>query len=244
MDNDELLRSLRADAPALRAAARAADPNVAIEACPAWTPVDLVWHVGEAHHFWATVVGDKLQSPDGYVRPARPDTDEGVDAFAADSAELLLNALSSTDPATPVWTWSDQKDAGFVIRRMAQETAVHRVDAEHAAGHDHRIDAETASDGIDEFLEFFATMWRRDDALPLNGSVHLHCTDAAGEWLVTTDSDDNYVVTREHAKGDAAMRGSAHDLLMVLWRRSPIDNIDCVGDVAVAQRFVARTDLD
>ena len=35
------------------------------------------------------------------------------------------------------------------------------------------------------------------------------------------DGAGGYDVTREHAKGDAAMRGAAADLLLVLWRRLP-----------------------
>ncbi len=54
-----------------------------------------------------------------------------------------------------MWTWSPQQDVAFVIRRVTQETAVHRVDAERAAGRDHRIDPELAADGVDEFLYHF-----------------------------------------------------------------------------------------
>jgi len=245
MDHDELLASLRRDAQALLTAARSAAPDQDIEACPGWKPLDLVWHIGEAHFFWSTMVEQRFTDPHQVesMGPQRPGDESGVFAFAEDSAAGLIDTLSSLDPSTEVWTWSKQKDVAFVIRRMAQETAVHRVDAERAAGNDYRIDPELASDGIDEFLEFF-TQRTAEDAPPLDGSVHLHCTDVAGEWLVTTDDDSAYVVTREHAKGDAAMRGDAHDLLMVLWRRSPIESVDIVGDSAVAERLVARTDLE
>ena len=126
---------------------------------------------------------------------------------------------------------------------MAQEVAVHRVDAERAAGRDHRIEPELASDGIDEFLEFFLSDIAKG-APALDGSVHVHCTDVDGEWLVTTDADGAYVVTREHAKGDAAVRGPANDLLMVLWRRDPLDTVEVIGDRSVAERLVARTNLE
>jgi uncharacterized protein (TIGR03083 family) len=178
-----------------------------------------------------------MQDWHGYVDPTRPDTDEGLFAFAAESAEQLVTALSAVDPATPVYTWAAQKDVAFVIRRMAQEVAVHRVDAEQAAGRDHRIDPDLASDGVDEFLEFHL-------ADEVAGSVHLHCTDVDGEWLVAPGADGTKVVTREHAKGDAAIRGPAHDLLMVLWRRQPLDTVDVVGDRSVAERFVTSTDLE
>ncbi len=243
MDAQQYIDSIGVDSAGLRDAAAAADRSTAIAACPDWTVPDLVWHIGEVQHFWGTIVRDRMQDWQAYVEPTRPDTDEALFAFAADSAEQLVAALSGVDPATPVYTWSSQKVAGFVTRRMAQEVAVHRVDAERAAGRDHRIEPELASDGIDEFLEFFLSDIAKG-APALDGSVHVHCTDVDGEWLVTTDADGAYVVTREHAKGDAAVRGPANDLLMVLWRRDPLDTVEVIGDRSVAERLVARTNLE
>jgi len=236
------LEAIARDAPVVRESARAA-PAAVVAACPGWTATDLAWHVGEVHHFWATVVADRLTDPGGYVEPVRPDDDAAVLAFNESSGRALQETLAGTDPATPVWTWSNQHDVAFVVRRMAQETAVHRVDAERAGGRDHRIDAELASDGIDEFLVHFLPDVAAD-APALGGSVHVHCTDVAGEWLVTTDADGAYVVSREHAKGAAAVRGPAHDVLMVLWRRQRLDTVEVLGDRDVAERFVARTNLE
>lgn len=103
----------------------------------------------------------------------------------------------------------------------------------------------TAVEAIDAFLV---------DRLPvvdpnapaLGGSVHLHTTDGGdvvGEWLVTVDGHDAYVITREHAKGTCALRGRAADLLEVLWRRRPLSTIEVIGDADVARRFVSRTRL-
>jgi hypothetical protein len=114
---------------------------------------------------------------------------------------------------------------------MAHEVIVHRWDAERAAGLEPVIDPVLASDGIDEFLTFFVTPegWGPYD-VP-TASVHLHATDTPGEWLVSL-GDGTSIVTREHAKGDAAMRGNASDLLLALWERVPLDRIDVIGDPA------------
>lgn len=118
-----------------------------------------------------------------------------------------------------------------------------RWDADTAAGRQAAIEPELASDGIDYFL----THMLSDvvgDAAAVGGSVHLHCTDVAGEWTVREGDDGKQVVTREHAKGDAALRGAASDLLLALWRRKDLASIDIVGDAAVANRFIAHTSLD
>ncbi len=177
------------------------------------------------------------------MQTTRPATFDEVFAVAEHWAGELDRVLTDTDPATPHWTWTADKTTGFVVRRMAQETAVHRLDAERAAGRTYVIDPELASDGVDEFLFAFLRRGSTPTAPPLDGSVHLHCTDVAGEWLVVDDGAGGYVVTREHAKGDAAIRGTANDLLLVLWRRLPLDAVEVIGDRAVAERFIARTDL-
>ena len=66
------------------------------------------------------------------------------------------------------------------------------------------------------------------------GSLHLHCTDTHGEWLVTID-DDGYHLVRAHAKGDAALRGPAEALLLRLWNRDTdrADELSPVGDERV-----------
>jgi predicted lipid carrier protein YhbT len=64
--------------------------------------------------------------------------------------------------------------------------------------------------------------------------------DGAGEWTVRPGEGASCVVTRDHAKADTALRGEAHDLLMVLWRRAPLDSVTVFGDEALAQAFVGR----
>ena len=71
---------------------------------------------------------------------------------------------------------------------MAHETAVHRFDAERAAGRDYRVEAELASDGVDEYLDFVLPRTVAK-GLRLGGSVHLHCTDVPGEWIIEPGDD-------------------------------------------------------
>ena len=121
--------------------------------------------------------------------------------------------------------------------------AVHRWDVDAAAGASKPIESALASDGIDEFLTHMLSA-AVVDAPAVDGSVHLHCTDVAGEWTVSEGDDGKQMITREHAKANAALRGTASDLLLALWRRQGLASIDVVGDAAVAERFLAHTFLD
>jgi uncharacterized protein (TIGR03083 family) len=240
MDTADFLTAFDRDGTAFVASCELAGFGTRVASCPEWTVSDLLWHLMEVQHFWRTIVGDRRDTWEGYEQPPRPDDPELADAYREGLAETLA-VLRAADPGAPNWTWAAERSAGFVIRRMAQETAVHRWDADDVAGHRTAIEAVLASDGVDEFLEHFLT-WRDDASAPVAGSVHLHCTDVAGEWTVR-EGDHAFVVSREHAKGDGAIRGAASDVLLTLWRRQPLSSVDVVGDAGVAARFVAYTPL-
>jgi uncharacterized protein (TIGR03083 family) len=241
MDRSDYLAALASDGAALLDACAAAGPTAAVAACPDWTVSDLLWHVAEVHHFWRTVVAEELPHWDRYTQPPRPADDE-LPSFAREGLAATIEVLAAADPATAVWTWSDDKTVAFVIRRMAHETMIHRWDAEVAAGLSPVLDPSMASDGIDEFLAHFVHD-AAEGAAPVAGSVHIHCGDVPGEWTIREAADGSLAVTREHAKGDCAIRGAAADILLALWRRTPLAAVDVVGDAAVAARFVARPSL-
>jgi hypothetical protein len=49
-------------------------------------------------------------------------------------------------------------------------------------------------------------------------------------------------VSHEHARGDAAVRGTASDLLLYLWGRPVEDRVDVLGNPAAVERFFAAFD--
>lgn len=165
--------------------------------------------------------------------PDRPAPDETV-AAARVQLDRLVAALTDIDPETPLWTWGTTDTARFYFRRMANETLIHRIDAEQAAGLQSAIDAGHATDCIDEL---FTEQVRSADPAP-DGSFHLHRTDGEGEWMLTV-LDGRIVCTREHAKGDAALRGSAADLLLAISNRRSLDGMELFGDRTVAESWIA-----
>jgi uncharacterized protein (TIGR03083 family) len=220
-----------------------ADPETRVLSCPEWDVADLVWHLGEVHWFWRTVVETQASDPEAVeaAKPDRPAAYPDVIAFGRAQAEGLLAALSTTADDVPVWTWAlDDADhsVGFIRRHQVQEVAVHRFDLELAAlGAGSPIDPQSAADSIDEALHIVLP-WTVDADKPLSGSVHIHCTDVPGEWYVEPAGD----VERVHRKGDVALRGGASELLLVMYKRLTSDTLDIVGDGAVAQDFLARLD--
>ncbi len=68
--------------------------------------------------------------------------------------------------------------------------------------------------------------------------MHLHCTDGDGdgEWLVRLGAD-GVTVVNEHAKADVAARGGASDILLMMWGRIPVDQLEVFGDASLLERW-------
>ena len=211
-----------------------------VASCEPWVGADLLWHMIEVHYSWKFIVESHLMNPDDYVPRSKPADKDLLTEYRAGLDELI-RVLSSNDPVRSCWTWAGIQDVAWVIRRMAHETAVHAWDAHCAAGNTAEIDASLASDGIDEFVHVMVKSNTREEEGPLTGSVHIHCTDVDGEWLIVPTDTSDVVVTREHSKGDCAIRGSASSLLLGLWRRIPMSSLEVIGSADVAAQFMNRT---
>ncbi|HEX2850975.1 MAG TPA: maleylpyruvate isomerase family mycothiol-dependent enzyme [Acidimicrobiales bacterium] len=240
----DFLDAIRRESDRFYRAADAADPARSVPTCPGWTVADLVWHLGQVHFFWATVIEQRLDdpAPAEAATPPRPADYRDLIAFGRAQAGHLIDALRATPDDVAVWTWALDEAAhtvGFIRRHQVQEAAVHRWDLENAAATPAPIDADVASDSIDELLAVTLPWCVRPDN-PLPGTVHLHCTDTDGEWFVDATGE----VTRTHAKADVAVRGAASDILLTLFKRVTTDAVELVGDANVAHRFVEMMNTD
>jgi predicted lipid carrier protein YhbT len=112
------------------------------------------------------------------------------------------------------------------------ETAVHRYDAQLAAGTPTPIERDLAVDGVDELFDLIPFWPWADRVKGAGETLHFHCTDGEGEWFVRLHAE-GVDVTREHAKGDVAARGSASDLLLFLYGRVPAEQLDVFGDAVL-----------
>ena len=241
----ELVDTVRRESEALIAAVRGAPSlDAPVPPCPDWTVRHLAHHIGEVHEFFT----DQVRAADVHDRhktPAPPV--EQIDAdWAEEKARGLVGALDGADPDDPCWNWSGKNlTVRWVMRRMAHETSVHRWDAESSAGGEPTpIELEVAIDGIDELFDMFlpalhAEAAEQDVSLDIGGSWHLHATDSPhGEWILRS-VDGEILVGHGHEKGDVATRGTASDLLLFLWGRVPLEQLEVFGDTSIIDRFKA-----
>jgi uncharacterized protein (TIGR03083 family) len=235
MDRPAYLSSLRRDAAGLLAAADLG-LDAEVPSCPGWRVERLVGHVGRVYR---TMTG-WVQAGSTPTDVPRPPAGPAVRGWTAEALDSLVSALSSDSRSGPVPTWAGDQPALFWPRRMAIETAIHRWDAESAHGVAQPIDAHLAVDAVDELFDVLMPVRVPDDALRGDGeTLHLHATDVDGEWLVTLTAG-RPTVSRQHAKGDVAMRGPASDLLLFLWNRGDAagrERLQIFGDSALLDRW-------
>jgi uncharacterized protein (TIGR03083 family) len=243
MDHARRVAAAEREMDDLLAALGSGPLSAPVPTCPDWTAADLAGHVGWFCLRWR----DHLRGG-GYEDRARP---EDVVAPEGDAATLawvrslgdeLLAELRATPADAEVWTWFPaDRTAGFVARRCAHELAVHRYDAQAARGTCTPIAPDLAADGIDEVLD---ALWlpRYAKGVASGQTVHLHGTDdpqllaeldvTGVEWLVRLEAGGP-VVTREHAKGDLALRGAVSDLELLLYGRPALGEVQRFGDGSV-----------
>jgi uncharacterized protein (TIGR03083 family) len=229
--------------------AAAPDTAAAVGSCPGWTVADLTAHAGNIHRWVTEIV--LTEAPSRLAFPEdEPESSSGeaLAKWLATGAAPLLDALRAAGPVTPVWTWGPGRTSGWWARRMVHETAVHRADAELALGvAAPAIDPVVAADGIDEFLFNLPSArrpYKKLSSLPTGASMHLHATDADGEWLVRF-TESGITWERGHAKATAALRGPVALLLLFTYGRVPgaDGRFTVFGDASVLDAWQQKTTL-
>ncbi|HEX6073982.1 MAG TPA: maleylpyruvate isomerase family mycothiol-dependent enzyme [Micromonosporaceae bacterium] len=236
------LAALRHEGAAFRAAVSLEGLTEPVPTCPDWTVEDLVIHLGGVYQWVHGHVTREV-----ITRPERPSTDgvprgEPALSWWDDRYGELLSTLDRLDAELPAWNWAPQeKKAGFWHRRMAHETAVHRWDAQVAAGLTEPVETKLAVDGVSEVLDSWLPGGRRRSVDGrVSGMVQLVASDVAHAWLVRIRGAgvallDTSTVMHEPHKIDAQAVGTASDLQLALWGRVPFDVLETAGNTRLLE---------
>jgi uncharacterized protein (TIGR03083 family) len=241
LSDERYLELLDADHHAMIAASD--DLAADVPGCPDWTVRDLLSHViGVYRH--------KIVAIDTGAQPPRRDVGDWGDLAAGEDPREVLRTvyaelrerLTARDPLTPTWAWwPTEQTLGFWIRRMAQETAVHRWDAETAAhGLDGAspVDEDLAADGVDELLGWLRWPW---DDEPQD--------DATGQTVLLSTSDHAWTITLNRttvtvegggADGSAFAAGDPAGLLLHVWGRPGDHGVATLGDTDALRLLAER----
>ncbi|WP_089253909.1 maleylpyruvate isomerase family mycothiol-dependent enzyme [Asanoa hainanensis] len=223
MENSRYLECLAADFGRLRTVAQL-DPAGAVPTCPGWTVADLTRHVGEVYLHKTLAIRDGAEP--AQWPPAELAAEEPLSLLDRGYAELR-HELESHAPTDRAGSWyAPDQTVGFWIRRMAQETVVHRIDAELGAGQPVApIPDDLAVDGVDELLKVFVAYsvgeWSeafKTTLDPSPGRLFAVHTDGAA-WRVRTGPATFAVEDGDAPDAEVTISGPPAELLRWVWHR-------------------------
>lgn len=221
-----MLEGVRAEIDAMAKATAGGDMSARVPTCPDWDLAELLRHTGRVHRWVTEIVATRATEFPGWSKTVTglPEDPAALPEWLAAGGGPLLAELSG-DPDTELWSFAGGGSILWWTRRQLHETAVHRADAELALGVDPTIDAAVAVDGVEELLGVLLPVTggpAKARALDRVGdSLHLHATDAPGEWTIAL-TEEGFEYSPAHTKATAAVRGTASDLLLLLWGRHAV----------------------
>ncbi|MFH8974777.1 maleylpyruvate isomerase family mycothiol-dependent enzyme [Streptomyces sp. NPDC017890] len=224
MEFTRFLDCLAADYDRLRAVVET-DADAPVPTCPGWTVGDLTRHVGEVYLHKTVAIREGVEREPW---PPKEFAEEEPTALLDRGYTALRAEFASRAPEDPAAAWyGPDQSVGFWIRRMAQETVVHRIDAELATGRPVApVPADLAVDGIDELLKVFVAYsvaeWGDYFTGVLAGSPGRTFLVRAGDaaWRVRTGPGE-LTVTDGAGDGtaDVTFSGTPEAVLRRLWNR-------------------------
>jgi uncharacterized protein (TIGR03083 family) len=238
VDEIRLLTCLETDFRRLRGVVSGALGD-AVPSCPGWTGADLATHVGAVYLHKVECIRTGAQ-PDPWAPDLGPDPLATLD----EAYRKLSLEFAAHDPSDKAASWYEpDQTVGFWIRRMAQETVIHRIDAELAAGlAPLPAPADLAADGIDEvlvcFLAYGSVAYPDEvaDLMTDGDGATVRLDTESGSWLVQL-GPDVVTVERGSADADAVIRGPEDAVLRWLWRRVGNAAVELDGNRAVVGKL-------
>ncbi|GAA2079841.1 maleylpyruvate isomerase family mycothiol-dependent enzyme [Streptomyces albiaxialis] len=246
---------------AVARAAEGGDGAPLVPSCPGWSVSDLMGHLGGVHRYVGRVVRDRLLEPpepddlrlydlpDGLEgwpvpesAPNRGPVPPALLTWFAEGAETLVALLRERDPAQKAWTWSREQSVGFWRRMQAIEAAVHRWDAQCAVEAPAPLDAELAADAVTQTFEVMAPRRRvAREVPPGSGECYrFRRSDGPEVWTVRFEDDEVRLHTgpEETAPAPGAeLSGTASELALFLWHRTPARRLTMTGDPSLFERY-------
>jgi uncharacterized protein (TIGR03083 family) len=246
-----LLRLIDERSAAFRAAVAAAPSlETQVPTCPEWTLLDLARHLGQGHRRWAATVaaGPADAPPAGAAAADAPAEREALPGWLADGTGQLLSALRTAGPDRGCWTWwgrsQSPRTSGAVARHQLQHVTVHTYDAQITRGAAQPLPAEVALDGVDEFLTTCCATtaaWPHEPA-----TVDYHATEGRS-WRLRLSTggaraaclpEPGAAAGEDPDPADAALRGTAGELVLVMYGRIPADALTVEGDRRLFDRLI------
>ncbi|GEM_PF-2981014 len=198
------------------------DLNQPVPSCPGWDIAAVLDHLARgAGMGWSTWFAGSADINGLQVLLDLPEATTGTAAKAlfAETMPAYVDQLSAIDPGKECFWFTGPVTALWLISLGANEVAMHRGDVAVALGESPALNGPRAADALAKTAEFMPQLWTmRRGGDPPPGAVTLAPTDV-GE-----------VIQIGAGVPTATVSGSASDLRLRLWGRSPEKDLAVDGD--------------
>ncbi len=244
MEIVEHIDALRREGSLLAAAAERSGLDAAVPPCPSWLVKDLLRHTGYIHRWAARHVTECPPAildgpPEAEILQGGAADPDLISWFRAGHA-ALIETLMTADPGVQCPTFIDAPSPlAFWARRQAHETAIHRADADSAAGIRPQYQPDFAADGVDELIMGFGQRRKYRPSAAHDGTMRVQLTDTGDAWHVGAEAGRiqarrEPAGTSSPAAADCTVSGPAPGVYLYLWNRSDADaaQVSVTGDPA------------
>ena len=225
----KLLESVLSDT-AMSATVFSASPAAAVAHCPGWTVADLVGHHGGVLRWAEAIVRTGKPVAEQFPVPAQHDERH---TWYLDAAHEFVATVSGSDRDRACWTFGRPPGRVlFWIRRQALEAALHRWDAELAAGSAGELRIDLSMLGVTEVVE---DLFPRQVALGRTPAL------SCGVELRADDVDQRWVLSPPTGAGGVVVEAPVSVLMLLVWQRVSLDDplIRFTGPTRVRDEFSA-----
>jgi uncharacterized protein (TIGR03083 family) len=219
------------------------DRGAAIPWSDRWTVGTVARHVAGTHHVVADIVRGRPHTDFGLfgqLQTPPKDSPEFVEWFRSGTA-ALVEQLSNVPADDECWSWFPPgRHVGWWARRMAFEAVVHRSDTDVAQGGELSVASDVAADGVDEFLDVFVAASRATHNAPAGPTLSVGCSDRSERWWLDLSVQGERIVSREPRDASVRVRGTAEQLLWIVWGRvlaSDAAGVEVSGDGGALDRW-------
>ncbi|WP_055700679.1 MULTISPECIES: maleylpyruvate isomerase family mycothiol-dependent enzyme [Streptomyces] len=242
MEISEHIQVVAEEGKLLARAAEEAGPDAKVPTCPGWQVRDLLRHTGMAHR-WATAFVAERNTSYRLVGELPELDGDALVAWFREGCAGLVETLATAPPDVECWAFLPAPSPlAFWTRRQANETTVHRLDAESARGGSlSPIDTAFAVDGIEELLLGFHARKRSQVRSDTPCVLRVRATDTPEErtWTVRLSEGPPLTERGATAPADCEVSGPTAQLYAALWNRLPFPEV--TGDLTLADLWRERS---
>jgi uncharacterized protein (TIGR03083 family) len=230
----ELLVHLEREGAALSRLIGSVPYDAPVPTCADWNFEQLIQHVIRVHRWAEETLGG--EDPD-----TSPTADAGQPAdyreqFESGLVRLVAAVRASARPVRVPTPFSTLAPRDFWTRRMTHDTTIHRIDAELTADSGMLdVDADLATDGVDEVLAGFAPSRFPTDGLAADDRVVVFMPlDSNRSWTLRLNRTGISTVNGPAAQADLTVSAMASDLYRWVWNRARDNEVLLSGNLRIA----------